>query len=269
MKTYSIYVLKDPRDGNIRYVGKTYRIAYRFRQHLTDKSKCHKVNWIRQLKSENLLPEMEVLVEGLLSEEVAFLEERRIISELRSTGLSLTNGTDGGEGASGATVSQETRDKIASAATGRIFSEEHRKKLSDIAKKREFSAATRARLAAAGRKRKFSKVDREKLSNAQKTSWLTRDRSSIAARYKGKHLPPETRAKLSAASVGRILSTETRSKISLAGRAVVHTPAASLIMDSSRRGWERTAAVRSKMSESQKLAWIVRREKEAKVAVDR
>lgn len=55
----NIYGLYDPRDGRLRYVGKTkFSIASRSRDHvrLCPYSKSHKNNWIASLVSDGLRP---------------------------------------------------------------------------------------------------------------------------------------------------------------------------------------------------------------------
>jgi group I intron endonuclease len=56
-----IYTLNDPRTNEVRYVGKTNNLRARYNTHLNDKSKTHKNNWIKLLKSYGLKPIMEVI----------------------------------------------------------------------------------------------------------------------------------------------------------------------------------------------------------------
>lgn len=91
-----IYILSDPRDNQIRYVGKTDNPQRRFSMHLIEKDPCYKRNWIKQLLSNNLQPIMTVIEE--IPENQDWEErEKYWISYYRSTGHNLTNMTDGGD----------------------------------------------------------------------------------------------------------------------------------------------------------------------------
>lgn len=98
MKTTKIYVLIDPRDNSIRYVGKTNNEKERYKNHLNslrDKN-THKRNWINQLKSIGLKPIMKVIEEI----EIDKWKEREsfYINHYKLLGFKLTNCSDGGEG---------------------------------------------------------------------------------------------------------------------------------------------------------------------------
>ncbi len=92
-----IYALKDPIEHTIRYIGKTTNLSSRFSFHVNDKSKTHKVNWIKNLKNKNLLPYMEILEEVETNWQD---REKFYISKYRKI-YPLTNLTDGGDGAKG------------------------------------------------------------------------------------------------------------------------------------------------------------------------
>jgi predicted GIY-YIG superfamily endonuclease len=94
---YYIYVLRDPRDGSARYVGRTKDTGRRIQQHLYRKSDGSFIHarreWIQQLRSASLRPQMEVVetlcapvAEALISE-----RERRWIFHFFQQGASLTN----------------------------------------------------------------------------------------------------------------------------------------------------------------------------------
>mgnify|MGYP002634187819 FL=1 len=143
----------------------------------------------------------KVLADGLTEPE-AFEYEIALISLLgrkdQGTGC-LRNFTDGGEGASGAVRSTETRTKLSAAFSGRPLSPETRAKMS--AAKRNQSPETRAKISAA--KRNPSPETRAKLSAALK-----------GRTFEGRVLSAEHRTKISAA--GRNRSPETRAKVSAA-----------------------------------------------------
>jgi hypothetical protein len=103
IKYVYIYALIDPRDGKIRYIGKTNSLKRRYLAHINPsnlKPLNHKSNWIKVLLSLNLRPEIIEI------EKVPFNiwqeKEREWIAFYREEGCDLTNGTDGGEGAEGA-----------------------------------------------------------------------------------------------------------------------------------------------------------------------
>lgn len=91
-----IYLLRDPRDNQIRYVGKTDDPQTRYNNHLNEKSRCARVQWIRELRSLGLQPTLDI-VEELADDDI--WEDREIlwIRHYRDMGCNLTNGTDGGE----------------------------------------------------------------------------------------------------------------------------------------------------------------------------
>lgn len=63
---FYFYVLKDPRDGLIKYVGRTVDKKNRFRNHIYESKKNNrtkKERWIVSLLRRNLKPEMEVFFE--------------------------------------------------------------------------------------------------------------------------------------------------------------------------------------------------------------
>lgn len=91
-----IYTLTDPRDGAIRYVGKTDNPERRLAMHLKERYHSHKNHWLQELASEGLKPIMtiiETVSEGQGWED----RERYWIAHFRAIGCPLTNGTDGGD----------------------------------------------------------------------------------------------------------------------------------------------------------------------------
>lgn len=63
MRTGYIYGLRDPRNGNTYYVGKTDNLQRRLREHLGWSSSDRTRKWVDELKSINLQPEIYVLEE--------------------------------------------------------------------------------------------------------------------------------------------------------------------------------------------------------------
>lgn len=92
-----VYVLEDPRDGEIRYVGVTENPKARYGHHcrLSENigKRAHRARWICSLLELGLKPEM-VLLERADDWDEA---ERRWIRNLRAIGCHLVNGNDGGK----------------------------------------------------------------------------------------------------------------------------------------------------------------------------
>lgn len=91
-----IYVLIDPRNNQVRYVGKTDNPERRLAAHLIEKYKSHKTNWIQGLIANGLKPILTIIEE---IPEGQSWEDRECywITYHRSIGCKLTNMTDGGE----------------------------------------------------------------------------------------------------------------------------------------------------------------------------
>lgn len=100
MKTY-IYILQDPRNNLVKYVGKSNNPHRRFLSHLweTPKNKSYCYKWIQNLKKKGLKPIMTVIDE--LTGDWEWLEQYWI-EQFKQWGFILTNHTKGGEGAYGA-----------------------------------------------------------------------------------------------------------------------------------------------------------------------
>lgn len=121
-----IYALTDM-SGVCRYVGKSKNPRKRYGVHLSNlkRERTHKANWIRAMLAKGCRPGLEILDE-VLEEEAAFWE-CEWIRFYRLWPQTLTNGTDGGEGATNPSL--ETRLRRGQALQGRVFSAEHRAKI--------------------------------------------------------------------------------------------------------------------------------------------
>ena len=129
---FLVYGLIDPRDGQLRYVGKSTSGLARPRQHVQPaflkRDRRHKGNWVRSLVALGMRPEVEVL-EVHESAETLAEAECFYIAYFRSLGCRLTNLTDGGEGQVGWTPTVETRAKIAMAHRGTPMSEKTKRSI--------------------------------------------------------------------------------------------------------------------------------------------
>lgn len=189
-----IYMLADPIDSRIRYVGKTDNLTGRYRSHCsTQNRQDHRANWLNKLRSLNLKPIMQIIEE---CDETNWVErETYWIKYYREVlGCDLVNATDGGEGTVGWTQSEETRRKLSESRKG---------------EKNPYFGKT------------HSEEAKRKLSEAQKgnTNWLGKVHSAESKRKigegnKGKILNEETRRKLSEANKGKTPSEETKRKMS-------------------------------------------------------
>lgn len=115
-----IYVLIDPRNNEIRYVGQTHRdLKTRFREHIIKKDtlNTHCKKWINQLLKLDLYPIMELLEE--VPKEDWAIQERYWISQFKCWGFNLTNLSIGGEGCFGVKRSEETKEKMRNVAKNR------------------------------------------------------------------------------------------------------------------------------------------------------
>jgi len=156
MNRFLIYGLVDPRDGQLRYVGKTKnKLAKRLNEHLVDPAHNYRTHWLSSLKAQNLVPNAVILQE-FTEPEILCDAEIFWIAYFRKMGCPLTNLTDGGEGTMGRKVSIETRAKIGSSNKGKVRSPELFAKMSAIRKgkkKGAMSTVTRKKLSIAHKKR--------------------------------------------------------------------------------------------------------------------
>lgn len=194
-----IYGLLDPRDGQIKYVGKTKDLAQRMKDHLKDakRSNTPKNAWLLKLGRLDLCPEMIVLEE--VSKAMWPEAERRWIADMRKRGIPLKNICDGGEGRTGP-LSDETKRKLSIANRGRKWTPEQRKRASEAQMGHRVSSATKERLRRAALGRKHTKQSREKISQAHRGVPKSEEhRKKIGLAHKGRIFSPATRAKMSVA----------------------------------------------------------------------
>ena len=148
METTFIYALIDPRNFEVRYIGKSDDPALRLRSHVyTSKEKkknIHKANWIKQLLSFGLFPILQIIEE--CDESIWEEREKYWISfykkNMKNNLVNITEGGEGGATFKGKFHSQEAKKKIGIASLGRnlgrvawnrgiLCSQENIKKLSE------------------------------------------------------------------------------------------------------------------------------------------
>jgi hypothetical protein len=218
-----IYGLVDPRNNQIRYVGKTKQtLTKRLSQHLWNgnKSNPHKFNWITQLKNENLKP---IIIELEKCNEYNWVErEKHYINELNN----LTNLTQGGE--NGLFFTKEILDKISvgvkKAWDNIEFKENHSKRMIEywsieenkINHGNKIKGAIRTQdhkdMLSNIKKEQWCDSDyKEKMSNQSKELWSNEEyrnktleylksdehKNNVSKRFKGKILSDEHKQKMS------------------------------------------------------------------------
>ena len=202
MATVYIYSLIDPRDDEIKYVGKTKDLDERLKSHFHDARRFNtpKNAWLLKLKRLGLRPRIEVLEEV---DDSRWPEaERKWIARLRHNGCPLKNICDGGEGRNGP-LSERAKRNISKALKGRIVTEETRRKLSKAHKGRRVSEEAKKKIGAANRGRKHTAQARKKMSLAHKGKRKSAEhRHKIGLAHKGRKASPKTRAKMRAARKG-------------------------------------------------------------------
>jgi hypothetical protein len=131
------------------------------------------------------------IVDMFIHESQAHAHEVELIARYgrREHGGLLINKTDGGEGMSGASLSEESRAKISAARTGMVFSEEHRENI---------GASQRGHKRWLGKKHNPSTIARFRIIHGSRSQ--------------------ETRANMSAAQIGKKHSAEQKEKIGKASR---------------------------------------------------
>lgn len=194
-----VYVLADPRDGEIRYVGITSRtLEQRLTEHYYAQSNDYRGKWLSKLRNIGLKPIMRLL-QTFITED-ALKAEIYWIKYFKDTGCKLINGTLGGEGALGRFHSKETKAKISESHKGKHLSEEHKAKLSEAGKGRVQSEDTKVKL---------SVIMRARPHNPE---WSIKQAASL----RGRIMPDDQREKISKAGKGRKLSEETKARMSAA-----------------------------------------------------
>lgn len=199
-REWHIYTLSDPRTGQVRYVGVTFRGKARFREHLSRAvtgGKTHRDNWIRSLIAINLRPVYLIIETGRGD---GWQEaERHWIARYRETSR-LTNLTDGGDGSPGYVPALELRAKWRAMRAGVSYPVG---RIPGMRGKHHTSEA-REKIRQAGMGRKHTAETKIKLSRAHRGKVLTPEHiEKMAAAKRGKRHTPEHNTKIAASTMNR------------------------------------------------------------------
>lgn len=148
MNDHKLYVLIDPRNNSVRYVGvtKSKKITRRLLEHLRDHDNPHKERWIGQLKKENIIPRILIIREQLSEDRAYHLEEFLIKFLKFKFDFNLVNIALGGNRPveydwTGKKHTQETKDKMKKSMT-----KDRREKISKIHKNKIVSCETKEKM---------------------------------------------------------------------------------------------------------------------------
>lgn len=152
-----IYGLVDPNTQQIRYVGKTrQKVSSRLSAHLRERSKCHRLNWIKSLQDRGQKPEI-IILEEIFGAWPWEESERYWIAHGRAEGWPLTNNTSGGDGVRD--LSAETRERMRQTWLGRKHSPDAVEKIRALKTGVKASDETRAKMSRSHRGRKIQWID--------------------------------------------------------------------------------------------------------------
>lgn len=223
---YYVYVIVNNVNEKL-YVGKTGNPDDRLRTHICAAKRGESGSILYNAMRKYGFDAFEMfLLETNESETTIFERERYWISTL-DTKRNGYNMTDGGEGASGAVVSAETRKKKSLATKGlpgHPCSDETKRKISEANKGKNRDDGQRKRLSIALKGKKRSEEARARMSEAAKIRHKEKPhsqetREQIAETLRGRKSSEEAKTKIGNANRGKIVSSETRAKMAEAGFA--------------------------------------------------
>jgi hypothetical protein len=185
---FYVYVLFRT-DGSPCYVGKG--CGDRWLNH--ERKKCENPRLARIISlSDRELPKIKIR-EGLSNDDACALERLFISAIGRGRKGPLVNMSDGGEGATGAKMAEETRLKISRANKGRKFTPEHRARIGEA--RRTFHARRKAE----GNPVKLSTEHRESIRRGKVGKKMSDTaRAAMSSAKKGKPVSPEAIARITA-----------------------------------------------------------------------
>jgi len=91
MEHYSVYILIDPMDKVVRYVGISKNVGRRSREHLQGRSSVAVAHWVRELKTQGLTPDISIVEEDIPDEGMAEVREWDWCTYFLTKGAHLLN----------------------------------------------------------------------------------------------------------------------------------------------------------------------------------
>lgn len=251
-----IYALVDPRDNQIRYIGKTVRkLQIRLRNHMTAADEGFETwvaRWCHSLKRQGLTPEMPVIETVPPGDDWAE-SEKFWIAYFRFLGANLVNHAEGGQGTDGYKFTEEQRERLRQAHVGQERTPETVEKFRKAMDDRKASGVKRK----APAPESFARAEATRAARRARGEYKKHTPSEeqvqrlIDAR-RAKAQDPEYRAKMSAACKGRVISGETRAKISAAHRGRQKSAEERAKLSAAKMGKSPSAETRKKISETLK-----------------
>jgi hypothetical protein len=167
---YIVYGLIDPRTRELRYIGQTRSVHSRRKAHRHGNNGAQVGVWERELKTQGLEPEMVVLQDNLMRDEINQVEADWIARMLQD-GAQLLNVLAGAGGLWLHPYPEETRIKIAESMCRHwqdpAFRAEKIAKMTEAVRTPE----VRARISAAHKGRKLSEEDKARVSESVRALW--------------------------------------------------------------------------------------------------
>lgn len=248
---HQIYALVDPRDNEIRYIGKSVNPQKRLNMHLfyaSHGAHTYALRWIKGLLNNDLQPILRILEENISTDQIDEREKWWIAEGFRR-GWRLTNMTEGGDG--GAYKYPESGAKISAALKGKKrgpISEEHRQRLIESHKGKKPTPEAIAKRSETVRRKHAEGYKRPPKSQES----IERQRQKLL----GRKQPAEEIKKRAAAARGRKHPEEWRKNISegLKRRHYVHPPETIEKIAAARRGKPISAEHKAALIEGQKRA---------------
>jgi len=247
----AIYALIDPRDGAVRYVGKSKNPEKRRNAHCHRQCSAGLKRWIDELNTFGLKPSFEVL--ELCGAKDWPERERFWISEQRKLTVELLNVCNGGNGTD--EVLEATIAKARASNTGKKRSPECIARM----RGRKMSDKHRAALRASNLGFKQSVETLAKLSMIRRGKRPSAEtRAKLSASRTGKKRTAQARANMSAAQRGRTISEEHRFKLRSANLGKKQNPEVVARRNAKNRGRKCSEQGLANM----RAAWIKRKNKQ-------
>lgn len=255
-----IYGLFDPRNLELRYIGRTkHSTNIRISQHIHEakgSSNTHKSRWINQLLLDGLKPSAEILEE--CTEDNWSEIEQAWIAECKKFGLNLVNGTNGGDGLRVDSLTPEHREKIRIANTGKKYPKRPRSE-ARVEWAREHMKGNTYRQGM-----KWSEEMKELFAERSRGKKLSKEaKQKVSESKKGKPRSEETKQKLREANLGKKASDEAKKKMSETRRNMSDETKKKLSIASKGNnralGHVHSEETRKQISEASLKSWVKRK----------